>query len=82
MLLFMYQVPKYWIFGINYVREKLFRKKMLEKAGSKKIDPIPGPHCTTDRIGIVGAGWGGVDMAFQLKRQGFQNVKIMEKDFR
>ena len=40
---------------------------------------IEGPRCKTDRIGIVGAGWAGIDMAYQLKKLGFTDITILDK---
>ncbi|XP_062595005.1 uncharacterized protein LOC134256377 [Saccostrea cucullata] len=39
---------------------------------------IRGPRSVTDRIAIVGAGPAGLHMAFELQKQGFQNIVIFE----
>ena len=44
--------------------------------------PVNGPNGNDSRIGIVGAGAGGVHMAYLLKQKGFTNVTILEKSNR
>jgi hypothetical protein len=44
--------------------------------------PVNGPNGKDSRIGIVGAGAGGVHMAYHLKQKGFTNVTILEKSNR
>jgi hypothetical protein len=41
---------------------------------------IDGPKCLTSKIGIVGAGPAGIHMAYELKKRGFKDVTIFEKN--
>jgi NADPH-dependent glutamate synthase beta subunit-like oxidoreductase len=41
---------------------------------------IRGPKCLNSKIGIVGAGASGVHMAYELKKLGYEDVTILEKN--
>jgi hypothetical protein len=41
---------------------------------------IRGPKCLNSKIGIVGAGPSGVHMAYELKKLGYEDVTILEKN--
>jgi hypothetical protein len=41
---------------------------------------IKGPKCLNSKIGIVGAGSAGVHMAYELKKLGYEDVTILEKN--
>ena len=43
---------------------------------------ISGPRRLEDRIAIIGAGSSGIHMALEMKKKGFRNVKILEKESR
>ena len=40
---------------------------------------MDGPSCLDAPIGIVGAGWAGIDMAYRLKMKGYTDVTVLEK---
>ena len=41
---------------------------------------IRGPKCLNSKIGVVGAGPSGVHMAWMLKKRGFHDVTILERN--
>ena len=50
----------------------------LPSAGTP-FPKIPGPKCKDAKIGIVGAGPGGISMAYKMKKRGFTDVTILER---
>lgn len=51
-----------------------------EPKGIPFPERIPSPKCRNERIAIVGAGPAGIHMAYLLKKKGFQNVVLLEKN--
>ena len=48
----------------------------LEKKQYKK----PAPFTKDSKIAIIGAGAGGIHMAYELKKKGFKDITVFEKD--
>ena len=49
-------------------------------AVEKKQQKKPAPFTKDSKIAIIGAGAGGIHMAYELKKKGFKDITVFEKD--
>ena len=84
-VLFFYQLMT-WSMTESFSPQEAYKQLVdLVKSPNKPkgipfSERIPSPKCLNDRIAIVGAGPSGIHMAYLLKKKGFQNIVVFEKN--
>ena len=63
--------------SISVLKEKFESTEFHPKG--QAFPKIRGPERLDSKIGIIGGGPAGIDMAYQLKQKGYMNVTILEK---